>query len=124
MKINQLLLLAAFTLLLGACENTAPEVAEEQPGPQDCTPQFPGMNVTYDNYVKKIISIHCTSCHAGGSSPGPGNFTSYLGVKEHLDHFYVRVIQDQADMPQGMAPLPKSTRDSLNIWISNCAPEK
>jgi hypothetical protein len=27
-------------------------------------------------------------------------------------------------MPQGHAPLPKSTRDSLNIWISNCSPEK
>lgn len=121
---KHLLLLTAFSLLLGACENTAPELADEQPEPQDCTPQFPGMNVTYDNYVKNIIATNCTSCHAGGNSPGTGNFTSYTGVKEHLDHFYVRVIQDRADMPQGMAPLPKSTRDSLNIWIENCAPEK
>lgn len=124
MKIDYILFLTALTLLLGACENTAPEIAEEHPEPQDCTPQFPGMNVTYDNYVKKILSTNCISCHAGGNSPGLGNFTSYDGVKEHLSHFQVRVIQDRADMPQGMAPLPKSTRDSLNIWISNCAPEK
>ena len=123
MKINHKILLAAFIIFLGACENTAPEMPDEHAGPQDCTPQYPGMDITYDNYVKKIISTNCTSCHAGGNSPGLGNFTSYNGVKEHLDHFYVRVIQDRADMPQGNAPLPKSTRDSLNIWINNCAPE-
>lgn len=116
--------MAAFAFLLVACEHTPPEMEPEQPGAQDCTPQFPGMNITHDNYVKKIISTHCTSCHAGGNTQGPGNFTSYNGVKEHLGHFQVRVIQDRADMPQGNTPLPKSTRDSLNMWISNCAPEK
>lgn len=124
MRINYKILVVWIVLLVGGCENTAPEIADEIPDPQACTPQFPGMNITYDNYVKKIISNHCISCHAGGNSPGPGNFTTYNGVKPHIDHFFVRVIQDRADMPQGMAPLPKSTRDSLNIWINNCAPEK
>lgn len=112
-------------LLLGwGCEHTAPEMEDEIPDVQTCTPQFPGMNITYDNFVKNILSQHCISCHAGGNSPGTGNFSSYNGVKPHLDQFFVRVIQDRADMPQGKAPLPKSTRDSLNIWIANCAPEK
>jgi mono/diheme cytochrome c family protein len=74
--------------------------------------------------VKNILSRNCIICHQGGNSPGLGNSTTYNGVKPHLDFFYVRVIQDRADMPQGNAPLPKSTRDSLNIWISNCSPEK
>jgi hypothetical protein len=102
----------------------APEMLDENPGPQDCTPQFPDMNITYDNYVKNILSQYCITCHQGGNSQGPGNFTSYNGVKPYLGSFHVRVIQDRADMPQGTAPLPKSIRDSLNIWINNCAPEK
>jgi hypothetical protein len=90
----------------------------------DCTPKFPDKNVTYDNYVKGVLAGHCTSCHQGGKSPGTGNFTTYAGVLAHADFFLSRVISPNADMPQGMPQLPKSTRDSLNIWIYNCTPEK
>jgi hypothetical protein len=102
----------------------APEFAQGGSG-QDCTPQFPEMDVTYNNYVRNVIARHCTeTCHKGGNTLGPGNFTTYEGVKPYAgDVFYYRVIQDQADMPQGKAPLPKSTRDSLNIWVKNCAPK-
>lgn len=122
-KLNKLLMAGLFLLMVG-CDNMAPETVEETPGTQNCTPQYPGMNITWDNYVKKVITQNCVTCHQGGNSPGPGNFSTYAGVKVHLDHFYVRVIQDRADMPQGNAPLPKTTRDSLNMWIGNCAPEK
>ncbi|HAH23851.1 MAG TPA: hypothetical protein DCL77_08850 [Prolixibacteraceae bacterium] len=124
MKIKHKILIVGITLLICGCTNMAPETIDESQGPSNCTPQFPGMNITYDNYVKNILSRNCIICHQGGNSPGLGNFTTYNGVKPHLDYFYVRVIQDRADMPQGHAPLPKSTRDSLNIWISNCSPEK
>ena len=89
-----------------------------------CTPQFPDMNITYDNFVKGIITNHCIICHQGGNSPGPGNYSTYNGVLAYADFFNLRVTQDRADMPQGNAPLPKSTRDSLNVWLSNCMPEK
>ena len=124
MKRKYTIMIATMLLLMVGCDNMAPETVEEEPGVGNCTPQFPGMDVTWDNYVKKVITQHCITCHQGGNSPGSGNFTTYAGVKAHADHFYVRVIQDRADMPQGNAPLPKSTRDSLNIWIGNCAPEK
>lgn len=110
-------------LLICGCTNMAPEELDEHPVTTDCTPQFPGMDVTYDNFVKGVLTRNCITCHYGGNSPGPGNFTTYAGVKVHIDHFSLRVTGDHADMPQGNAPLPKSTRDSLNIWISNCAPE-
>ena len=124
MKIYDKILVIGMILLLFGCTNMAPEMLDENPGQPNCEPQFPTMNVTWDNYVKKVITRHCIICHQGGNSPGLGNFTTYNGVRQHTDFFYVRVIQDRADMPQGNAPLPKSTRDSLNIWISNCAPEK
>jgi hypothetical protein len=124
MKLTHKILMVGIISLMSACENMAPEFPDENPVPQDCTPQFPEMDITYDNYVKNIIASKCIICHAGGNTPGTGNFSTYAGVKPHLDQFFIRVIQDRADMPQGMAPLPKSTRDSLDIWIKNCAPEK
>lgn len=124
MKINSKILIAGITILLYACTNMAPETVDENQGQPGCTPQFPNMNVTYDNYVKNVVSRYCINCHQGGNSLGPGNFTTYNGILPYTTFFEVRVIQDQADMPQGNAPLPKSVRDSLNIWIKNCTPEK
>jgi hypothetical protein len=91
----------------------------------DCTPQFPDMDVTYNNYVKGIMTQYCISCHHTGNSQGPGDFTTYNGLMAYAggSSFTARVIQDGADMPQGMAPLPKAIRDSLDVWIKNCAPE-
>lgn len=91
----------------------------------NCTPLFPDKDVTYSNYVQGIITRYCTeSCHQGGNTPGLGDFRTYNGIKPYTgDIFHYRVIQDNADMPQGNAPLPKSIRDSLNIWIKNCSPE-
>ena len=116
--------MAVITILICGCSNMAPEMVDPNQGPPNCTPQFPGMNVTYDNYVKKILTNNCITCHQGGNSPGFGNFTTYSGVLPHVGFFNLRVIQDHADMPQGKAPLPKSIHDSLNIWINNCSPEK
>ena len=124
MKIKSKILIAGIIFLVCRCINMAPEIPDNNQGHTGCTPQFPDKNINYDNYVKKIISRYCINCHQGGNSPGLGNFTSYDGVLLHADFFSLRVIPDNADMPQGNAPLPKSVRDSLNIWIQNCSPEK
>ena len=123
MKVKSKLIVSLIGLLLFGCINMAPEKLDENPEQPGCSPQFPDMNVTYNNYVKKIITRYCITCHQGGNSPGPGNFSTYNGVRIYADFFAVRVIQDRADMPQGNAPLPKQVRDSLNIWINNCSPE-
>jgi len=123
MKINIKILIAAITILICGCTNMATETPVGNQGQPGCTPQFPDMKVTYSNYVRNIIAKYCINCHQGGNSPGTGNFTTYNGIQPYTDFFNLRVIQDRADMPQGNAPLPKSTRDSLNIWIQNCAPE-
>lgn len=124
MKLNNKTRIALIIILLFGCKNMAPEFPAENNGKPGCTPQFPDKNITYDNYVKGILTHHCIICHQGGNSPGPGNFTTYNGVLAYTDFFNLRVIQNRADMPQGNAPLPQSTRDSLNIWINNCTPEK
>lgn len=113
-----LILVAGVIFIYWGCTKTA-----VKPPANGCTPAFPHSNVTYNNYVSNIISAHCATCHNGGGI-GPGNFTTYSGVLPYVSQFSYRVISDNADMPQGNAPLPKSTRDSLNIWVQNCTPEK
>lgn len=106
-----------------ACTNMAPELATDDPVSGDCVPEFPDMNITYENYVKGVLTRNCITCHYPGNSPGPGDFTTYEGIQVYVGNaFFYRVISDQADMPQNNAPLPQTTRDSLNVWISNCAP--
>ena len=123
MKKRMILFLIAGAAFMFGCKNEATEMPDD-PGPADCTPQFPDMNVTYNNYVKVILDKYCISCHHTGNSAGPGDFTNYNGVKAYTggNTFFARVIQDGADMPQGNAPLPKAIRDSLDVWIKNCAP--
>lgn len=123
MKKKIILLLAVTLSICIKCTNMAPEIPTNKEGSGNCSPQFPNMKVTYNNYVKKIVNQYCIVCHTGGNSPGPGNFGTYSGILPYVDFFSSRVIQDRADMPQGNAPLPKAVRDSLNIWIRNCSPE-
>lgn len=121
---KQIKLILFIGLVIVGCTKMAPEFALDD-SEQDCTPLFPDMDITYNNYVKNVIARHCTeTCHKGGNSLGPGNFTTYEGIRPYVgDVFYFRVIQDRADMPQGKAPLPKEIRDSLNVWINNCSPQ-
>lgn len=122
MKLNlHLFVLGALIISGTSCGNSVSEI------PEDCEPEFPDEQVTYENYVKNIVSANCTiSCHRGGGTEGPGNFTTYEGLLATATEraFVFRVITDNADMPQDNAPLPKSTRDSLNVWVSNCFPER
>lgn len=125
-KTSYLLIVIGIILLYGCGNNEADEMLpDEDPNQEeDCVPQFPDMNVTYNNYVKGIVTQYCISCHHAGNSTGPGDFTTYNGLLTYAERnsFYARVIQDGADMPQNAAPLPKAVRDSLDVWIQNCAP--
>jgi hypothetical protein len=113
-----LLLICALLLFSRACTRAALESPLSKP----CVAHFPGENVTYEGYVKGIMSTYCTrSCHVGDAS-APGDFRTYQGIQPYIGGFVSHVIGDGADMPLGDAPLPQSIRDSLNIWIRNCAP--
>lgn len=122
-KVIRILSVAFGIVLCRGCEKMAAPSSSDSTG-GNCTPVFPDSKVTYDNYVKTVIATYCTSsCHTGDAS-APGDFRTLAGTRPYIDQFYFRVIQDRADMPQGNAPLPKAIRDSLNIWVKNCAPEK
>lgn len=115
------MIVVASGIYLG-CTREAPESPSGNNN-DSCTPKFPDKNVTYHNYVQGILNTYCSisGCHTRNGI-APGDFSTYQGVVPYKNLFYFRVIQDRADMPQGNAPLPKAIRDSLNIWIENCAP--
>jgi len=127
MKRNQVLFIVLAFIAAACSSSSTDEIVDggnnNNPPSTECTPLYPDKDVTYNNYVKKVLDTHCVECHYAGNSPGPGNFTSYSGVLPYAEYFYARVIPDNADMPKGRSPLPKSTRDSLNIWLKNCAPQ-
>lgn len=119
-----IIVLTVLGLAAGAgCSKTAPESPNAKNN-GSCSPEFLGDTVTYDGYVRHVLITYCTpNCHNGGPF-APGDFRTYQGVRPYTGQFIYRVIGAQADMPLDMAPLPETIRDSLNIWIKNCAPEK
>jgi uncharacterized membrane protein len=94
-------------------------------GKDDDKPDGPACNISgvtfsYASNVKGIIDRHCISCHRTGSGVAEADqfdFTTYEGMKPHLDagHVLERVVIDK-DMPQGGA-MTQAERDSINCWI-------
>lgn len=79
-------------------------------------------DLSYSKNIKRIIDNNCLSCH-GGNGPGPGNYSTFAGMKEHLDagHFLEQVVIDKT-MPQNIA-MPQAQRDSINCWIKSGYPQ-
>ena len=114
------LFLFGLTLWLGCSKS-------EDPKDPPCT--VSGVTFTYDSNIKGIIDRRCISCHATGSGVTGADifdFTTYAGMKDHLDegHVLERVVVLK-DMPQANATnMTPAERDSVNCWIQAGYPEK
>jgi uncharacterized membrane protein len=111
-----LLALFGFTLWFG-CKDDEPD------GPP-CN--ISGVTFTYNSNVKGIIDRHCISCHRTGSGVAVAenfDFTTYEGLKPHLDdgHVLEYVVIDKT-MPQG-GSMTQAERDSVNCWILDGYPK-
>lgn len=81
--------------------------------------------ITYTNFVKKVMDDNCVVCHAATGLGVNPFFTTYNEVKAQglNGRIKARVIDEiPTRMPIG-ASLPKSTKDSIQIWINNGFPE-
>lgn len=93
---------------------------EEEPDGPPCN--ISGVTFTYESNIKRIIDKHCISCHRTGSGVAEAqdfDFTTYEGMKDHLDdgHMLERVVIVK-DMPQGNPTnMTQTERDSVNCWI-------
>ena len=106
-----LLLLAGITLWPGCGKDSGTD------GPE-CN--ISGVTFSYNANIKGIIDRNCTSCHYPNSTVAGivGDFTTYEGMKSHLDEGHVRerVVIDK-DMPQSGGSMTQAERDSINCWI-------
>ncbi|HRI59967.1 MAG TPA: hypothetical protein PK228_09595 [Saprospiraceae bacterium] len=99
---------------------------KEEPTGPECN--ISGVTFTYNTNIKPIIDKHCISCHATGSGVAQANqfdFTTYEGMKPHLDEGHVldRVVIKK-DMPQGNPTnMTQAERDSINCWILSGYPK-
>jgi len=114
-----LLVLFGLTLWLGCKDDDEPD------GPP-CN--VSGVTFTYNTNVKGIIDRRCISCHATGSGVAEAenfDFTTYEGMKDHLDegHLRERVVIDK-DMPEANSTnMTQAERDSINCWILSGYPK-
>lgn len=116
-----LLLLALFglTLWLGCKDDDEPE------GPP-CN--ISGVTFAYNSNIKPLIDKHCISCHRTGSGVAGAeqfDYTTYEGMKPHLDAGHVRErVVIVKDMPQGNPTnMTQAERDSINCWILSGYPK-
>lgn len=81
------------------------------------------LNVTYSQVVKPIILLNCATsgCHLAGTNV-PGDYSSYDGLKLHVDNgkFKLRTITYRDMPPNG--PLSESDIQKLNCWLDAGAP--
>ena len=91
---------------------------EELYGPVTCDVT----NVTYSTDIVPIINTTCATsgCHVAGGS-GPGDFTTYAGLKAKVDNgsFVNRVLVQKNMPPSG--PLSDCNEAKLQKWIDDGA---
>ncbi|MFN0213502.1 MAG: hypothetical protein ACKVT2_04545 [Saprospiraceae bacterium] len=88
---------------------------KEEPKDPECN--LPNATLSYTLNIKHIIDQQCLGCH-GGIGPGPDNYSTYEGIKPHLDegHVLERVVIEKS-MPEG-GGMSQAQRDSINCWIA------
>ena len=84
------------------------------------------VKVTYKNTIKGIVDTRCaiSGCHVSGFQPG--DFTSYMGIKEKADNGKLNfmVFDLQLMPPSGNSQLTEDELDLLSCWISQDAKEE
>lgn len=87
-------------------------------------PTCDGYTITYDNYMKALISGSCMggSCHNAGS--GNGDLTTYAKVQVYVNNgkFKSEVLTNQS-MPEGSS-LSQEEINKVQCWADAGYPEK
>ncbi len=79
--------------------------------------------MTYASTVVPILQGNCAipGCHVPGGT-GPGDFTSYLGVKAKVDNGTFRNVTIVVQTMPPSGPLSACDRQRLDTWLSAGAP--
>ena len=122
MKRNRLTLifiypLLLFTASLTGCGKDQAENVEPNPEGSDVT----ASNVSYSNYVGKLLESRCNSCHnVGGSGSSKWTFSGIESVKSNSDKIK-NVVLVTMTMPMGSS-LSAKERELLDAWFKRNMP--
>lgn len=83
------------------------------------------LQVTFSGHVNPIIQQNCaiSGCHVQGGT-GNGDFTTYAGLKPHIDagRFRHSVIEGNTPVMPPTGQLPVEQLRVLDCWLNNGAP--
>ncbi len=115
MKKKSVLLLSLLAVLLLSCANDSES---------DLSEPVKLEVVTYDNYVKNVVSENCLFCHTSPPQNGaPMQLTTYEDVKNAvinrglLDR--ISSFDPNFSMPFGGPRLPQTTIDAMKKWYTD-----
>jgi hypothetical protein len=91
----QLKHLTAFFLLLALPLSVWQCGGDDNPNDEAPACNIANADLTYGKNIKRIVDNTCVSCHAG-KGPGPGDYTTYAGMKKDIDegHIFHEVVKD------------------------------
>lgn len=100
----------AAAFFVSACETTTYEDIQEN--------QVVDGPITYNMYVKNIISTYCSSCHSTGGAASFRPFTTYEEVKDAIQNTnLLDRIQRQNGEPGQMPQTGRMPQDKINTII-------
>jgi hypothetical protein len=108
---NILIITVLVIATLVACKKTSTTTTT------DCS----GSNKSFSSDVKSIISSSCatgSSCHASGSSRGPGALTTYAEI--YAARSSVSSSVSSGSMPQG-STLTSTQKNNIICWVNQGA---
>ncbi|WP_156307420.1 hypothetical protein [Sphingobacterium endophyticum] len=120
MKRNRLTFILPLLLLaasLTGCGKDQAENVEPKPEGGDIT----AGNVSYSNYVGKLLESRCNSCHnVGGSGSSKWTFSGIESVKSNSDRIKNAVLVTMT-MPMGSS-LSAKEKELLDAWFKRNMP--
>ncbi|UIR55631.1 hypothetical protein LZQ00_15340 [Sphingobacterium sp. SRCM116780] len=101
---------------------TKKQAEEPTPKPPTGTETVTTANVSYTNFIKGLLEVKCSSCHASGqSASGNWTFNGYNSVKDNASRINNMVVVTKA-MPKSGSLTAKEI-ELVSAWIQRSTPE-
>lgn len=115
-KLHSIFLLLAFsTAIIYIGCGSKDDGIDDPPPTNECN----GVSATFAANVMPIIQSRCAipSCHAAGSSNGPGALTTYAQISAAKNAIIAAAVNSNA-MPASGGPLTAAQKLTIKCWVN------
>jgi mono/diheme cytochrome c family protein len=119
MRISKFIII--LILVTASCSKEGEYISDRQ---VFADPGVTEQNVTYQNYVKPLLTKNCATCHGVGGSAEPWwlNTNSYDNAVNNANQIATTIISGTMPPPPKF-PFCQADRDLMAAWISKGMPE-